>query len=545
MRRLFAIAVFALHACAGEDGANETRPAVVSGSVVGFGSGEPLARAQVVLKPVQPGLAQVAAESDDHGRFVFYGPKPGSYFVQARRDGYLPSSHLTRGRSRASPILFVNPGEHIRDLRVNLHAWGVITGKVKFDTAEPGIGIAVQVWRRQFVRGRRTWTVAASARTNDLGEYRVHGLPAGDYFVSAAYLREMPRDAVEQDPVDEEGNRVPSLAYATTFFPSALKLGDAVAVHATPGEETGGVDIFLKPVPVVRLRGRIVSGGSGAILPGAGVSLRRAGGVDGESVSVPLLVRPFQDGFEIRGVTSGPYVLVAEAEDSGRRYSARLPLTVADAPIDNLELVLAPAKEWPVRLLEEGHDREMDSDSVRVTLEPRSDLNPVASAERDRTGGLRLFLVPGESYDVMVTGVPVDSYVKSIRVANQELLGSAIPGSAASPATPLEVTLGRNGGRVAGRAYSADGNPAGGATIAVIPEAGPSWPQWYRFSSADDYGVFQIHGLAPGRYIVFAYYDDPPCEFYDPAELPACRSKGRDVPAGEGSQAIMDVPLSF
>jgi hypothetical protein len=544
MLRLVALALLALCVCSGEDG-EETRPAIVSGSVVSDGSGEALPRALVVLKPVEPGLTQIVAESDDHGRFVFYDPKPGSYFVQARRDGYLPSSNVTRGRMRVSPILAVNAGARLRGLKLNLRPWGVITGKVKFDTSEPGVGIAVQVWRRQFARGRRTWVVAASTRTNDLGEYRVHGLTGGDYFVSAAYIREVPQDAIEQDPVDEEGHRVPAFAYATTFYPSALKLGDAVPVHATPGQEVGGVDIFLKPVPVARLRGRIINGGTGAVLPGAGVTLRRTGGTEGESVSVPLLIRPFQDGFEIRGVTSGPYVLVADTEDNGRRYSAKYQLTVVDAPIDNIELVLAASKEWPVRVREDGQTTEMENGALRVTLEPRSDLNPIATAEHGHNDSLRLFVAPDESYDVMVTGAPVDSYVKSIRIGNQELLGSPVAGSAAGPATPLELTLGMNGGRVAGRAYSSDGRPAGGATIAVVPQAGPSWPQWYRFSSADDYGVFQIRGLAPGEYTVFAYNDDPPCEFYDPDELPACRTKGRSISAGEGSESIVDVPLSL
>jgi hypothetical protein len=538
MQRLPAACLFAFCVYANDTEGTQTRPAVVSGSVQSFGSGAPLARAQVLLKPVEAGLSQLVAESDDHGRFLFFDLKPGSYFVQARRDGYLPSSQLSRGKTRLSPIVVVNAGARLKDLRLNMRPWSIITGKVKFDTAEPGVGVLVQVWRKQFVRGRRMWVPVGNARTNDLGEYRVHGIAAGDYFVSAAYIREIPQDASEQDPVDEEGHPAPAFAYATTFYPSALKLGDAVPVYAEPGQETGGIDIFLKPAPVVRLRGRIINGGNGTTLPGAGVSLRRTGGTEAESVSVPVLLRPFRDGFEIRGVTSGPYVLLADTEDNGRRYSAAYHLTVADAPIDNIELVLAAAKDWPVRVT------GVDPESLRVTLEPRSDFNPAAVAQRDHNGDLRVSVAGGESYDVMVTGGPPDSYIESIRVGNQELLGSPVAGSAVSATTPLEVVLATNGGRVAGIAYSADGRPAGGATIAVVPQVGPAWPQWYRFSSADEYGGFLIRGLPPGQYTVFAYYDDPPCEFYDPDQLSACRTKGRTASAGEDSQTFIEVPLS-
>jgi hypothetical protein len=526
------------------EGRDEVRPAVVSGSVLSDGSGEPLARAQILLKPVEAGLSTVVAETDEYGRFVFFKLKPGNYVVQARREGYLPSSNAARGKIRMPPVVTIEEGARWRDLNFQLHRWSVITGKIKFDTAEPGVGIAVQVMRRSFVRNRRAWVVVASARTNDLGEYRIHGLPDGDYFVAAAYSRDVPRDAVEQDPVDEEGGALPHMAYATTFYPSALKLSEAVAVHADAGQEIGGVDIFLKPVPTVRLRGRVISGADGTILPGGSVSLRRTGGTEGESINVPVTIRPYLDGFEIRGVTSGPYVLTAETQEKGLRYSAAYPLIVSDAPIDNIEVVLSASRAWPVRVRLDDDTAEFKAESVHVSLEPRSELNPSATAEPDRGGARRALVAADESYDVAVTGTPVDYYLKSVKIGNEERLGSAVSGSAASGTTPLELTLGTNGGRVAGRAYTADGHPASGAMIALIPDAGPSRPQWYRSGGADEYGVFQIRGLAPGRYTAFAFYDEPPCEFYDPEELPSCRSKGKDVTAAEGSQSIVELPLA-
>jgi Carboxypeptidase regulatory-like domain len=526
------------------DGREEVRPAVVSGSVLSDASGEPLPRAQILLKPIEAGLSAMVAETDEHGKFVFFNLKPGNYVIQARREGYLPSSNAARGRVRMPPIVTVEAGARWRDLNFHLRRWSVITGKIKFDTAEPGVGIAVQVLRKRFVRNRRAWVVVANAHTNDLGEYRIHGLPGGDYFVAAAYSREVPPDAVEQESVDEEGHALPRMAYATTFYPSALKLSEAVAVHADPGQEIGGVDIFLKPVPTVRLRGRVINGADGTILPGGAVSLRRTGGMDGESINVPITVRPYLDGFEIRGVTSGPYVLTADTEEKGLRYSARYPLIVTDSPIDNIDVVLAASRAWPVRVRLDDDTAEFKPEAVRVSLEPRSELNPIAAAEPDHNGALRALVALDESYDVVVTNMPPDYYLKSIKVGNEERLGSAVNGSAASGNTPLELTLATNGGRVAGRAYADDGRPASGATIALVPDAGPSRPQWYRFGSADEYGVFQIRGLAPGRYTAFAFYDDPPCEFYDPDELASCRSKGRDVAAAEGSQAIVELPLA-
>ncbi len=116
--------------------------------------------------------------------------------------------------------------------------------------------------------------------------------------------------------MDEQGRTIPDMRYATTFYPSATRLSDAVPVHVNDAQEIGGVDIYLKSVPTVRLRGRVISGGSGKVLPGGSVSLRRVGGSEGASINVPITVRPYEDGFEMRGVTAGPYMLTAETYET-------------------------------------------------------------------------------------------------------------------------------------------------------------------------------------------------------------------------------------
>ena len=125
----------------------------------------------------------------------------------------------------------------------------------------------MQVLRQSFIRNRRGFVLATTARTNDLGEYRIAALARGGYFIAATYNRTVPQDAVEPERVDEQGRTIPDIRYATTFYPSATRLSDAVPVHVNDAQEIGGVDIYLKSVPTVRLRGRVISGGSGG--PGA------------------------------------------------------------------------------------------------------------------------------------------------------------------------------------------------------------------------------------------------------------------------------------
>ncbi len=143
--------------------------------------GEPLGRAQVLFQPLMAGISPVVIESDERGAFLFYDLKPGTYSVQVTRDGYLPVSHGMRGSVRRPPYLTFEEGSRTRDLLFRLKRWSVIAGKVKFDTGEPGIGLVVQVLRQSFIRNRRGFVLVTTARTNDLGEYRIAALARGGY----------------------------------------------------------------------------------------------------------------------------------------------------------------------------------------------------------------------------------------------------------------------------------------------------------------------------------------------------------------------------
>ena len=58
--------------------------------------------------------------------------------------------------------------------------------------------------------------------------------------------------------------------------------------------------------------------------------------------------------------------------------------------------------------------------------------------------------------------------------------------------------------------------------------------QSYRTSYADEYGNFLVRGLTPGRYVVVAWLDQPPCDVYNPDDLPKCRLNGVPLTVSEG-----------
>ena len=62
----------------------------------------------------------------------------------------------------------------------------MITGSIHDEFGEPFAGIRVMPMGRRFVNGqRRLVAVGTGDITDDIGQFRLHGLTPGDYYVSA------------------------------------------------------------------------------------------------------------------------------------------------------------------------------------------------------------------------------------------------------------------------------------------------------------------------------------------------------------------------
>jgi hypothetical protein len=67
------------------------------------------------------------------------------------------------------------------------------------------------------------------------------------------------------------------------------------------------------------------------------------------------------------------------------------------------------------------------------------------------------------------------------------------------------------------------------ASVALIPDPPGGRVQSYREGAADENGLFVLRGVAPGRYLLIAWLDEPPCDYYDPDGLVRCRATGMSV----------------
>src|SRR4030095_3138682 len=114
---------------------------------------------------------------------LFTGITPGTYRFVVSSRGYVAADY---GQSRPGGITHtftLGPGQRVDNVRLMVTPGGVISGRIT-DNGKP-VGIAeVYALNVGDYQGRLTLFGVLSAKTNDLGEYRMFWVPPGRYYVA-------------------------------------------------------------------------------------------------------------------------------------------------------------------------------------------------------------------------------------------------------------------------------------------------------------------------------------------------------------------------
>jgi protocatechuate 3,4-dioxygenase beta subunit len=345
-------------------------PGSVRGQVLSS-TGEPLRKAEVALRPLRGGggfnpPGGFAMTTDASGVFAFDGVPPGEYMIVAQRNGYVRHDLAMRGGSvRGTPPVIVGPGQAVTGVTIKLVPHGVVTGRVVDEDGEAAARISVQVQRERWVRGQRQLMTMSADTTNDLGEYRVAGLPSGRYFVVA----DASRQSGGMGPMMRRPDAAGEPNYTTMFYPNATDPAQATPIEVGSGQETRGVDFRLRKVATYRIRGRVVDPSGG---PMRNLMVMVMPGESGSGLSSrnPAAVRNEDGTFEIRGIAPGAYTLVANrmGRDQGRATTSQQ-INVGNRDLDGVALTLSPPLDITGTVQTEGN-ASLNLGSMRVFLEP-------------------------------------------------------------------------------------------------------------------------------------------------------------------------------
>ncbi len=286
-----------------------------SGSHVGRISGivvdakaAPIAGARVVLLIVVDGLhgtsghrPQRAITSDD-GTFAFDGLEAAQYSLQVEKNGFASYPDVFGdGRPERLPI---DTHRRAHELRIALQKGAILAGRILNARGEPEADVQVSALRRTDKVGPIGFAQGGHASTNDLGEFRIASLAAGDFQIVAARQRRGPFDAIDT------GSRT---TLAPTFFPGTIDSAAASVVTLVPGQVVTGLEFTIARVPAFRVSGVVIDR-AGQPSPGAIVTLvpyQMA-----SAIFMPMMAEARDDGtFAIGEVLPGSYRAQAQARE--------------------------------------------------------------------------------------------------------------------------------------------------------------------------------------------------------------------------------------
>ena len=227
--------------------------------------------------------------------------------------------------------------------------------------------------------------------------------------------------------------------------------------------------------------------------------------------------------------------------DEGRRYQAFQSIDVGNADVDGIALTVLSGMSVSGRLTWDG---QPTSDRNRLVVYLRAAEGSYGYGSR-ATVALPWTFVLNDVYDltyrVGVAGLCDDCYLKALRYA-----GATSPEDTFTPArgsnAALEVTISSKGARVRGSVIDEDNLPAVGVWVAMLPdEAHCNTRRLYKSAATDQYGHFDLRGIAPGDYKLFSWEEAESGAWEDPEFLKPFEGKGEKITLQEGDQKTLNL----
>jgi hypothetical protein len=137
------------------------------------------------------------------------------------------------------------------------------------------------------------------------------------------------------------------------------------------------------------------------------------------------------------------------------------------------------------------------------------------SAEVRKDGAFVLNDVGVVQYRAEVFGLLPDGYIVSARLGGADILEKGFTLRGESPG-PMDITVSGLGGRIVGVVRSPQNEIVPSGRVVLVPEAAlRGRSDLFKVATLDQYGRFNIQGITPGRYKLFAWDDVPIGAYFD------------------------------
>jgi hypothetical protein len=478
--------------------------ATIRGTVVEHQTGKVLARALVVVTPVQGSAGPtISIRTNVYGAFETPALPAGAYLVSVSRLSFAPAQYgQKRWKAPGVPVLLEETQSTF--LNIRLPRFGSVTGAI-LDENEVGLPEHDVV----IYRNTRPPQLVTRVKTDDRGMYRIAGLEPGRYLVRTV------------------GRQYEEGGYLPTFHKEVTVLDQAYQVEVDIDRETSDINVRPRPGQLFTLAGQAI------VNPPQPVQLNLVSDTGSEALTT--------DGggnFKFNPTAPGRYELYAQAQGDRRGpVGAFLPLEVdRDRSDVRIALRYYPEVTFSFR---DTKGQPIDPSAVQV-MARRKDLSGDGKAETLRLSKDLVTLLPGR-WDVALAPNP--------RYYAESFHGPGLnPGDRARadgwneivvlgspPPNAVLFRLSSSPGGLHGTVTASGHEPVPGAPVYLELYDVDARKRLIdvRQTRADIQGHYQFLGLAPGNYRIVSTFeflasDSAAMELASPRTVAI--EEGRDTP---------------
>jgi protocatechuate 3,4-dioxygenase beta subunit len=439
----------------------------------------------------------------------------GRYLISPIKDGFVyPRRHAAP--NEAGVWVEVQNAVPVESVRITMVRQASIIGRVVDRTGNPAVQVPVSVLENTYDDdGRRQMVFVGpetnSVKTDDRGEYRFFGLPPGEYYVRLH--------------ADSAVGRFPAV-----YYPASPDRSGATSIVAKAGDELrlNPMTLVERETATVRLR----------FPDTAAVRLKSIQFEEGNVFSRFETRRSVPSKEMVVELARGVHEVKVQWGDPGAEtpgssgYSGKLRL---DATVDEIvqDIVPIPVARVTTNMsLVPGNSEPISSDVWCILASQDYWVRAACNGET--------YLPPG-SYELKFQSLPADVYVASARSSEHDFLTGKVEIRAE---TDLKIMLGTPGASVAGNVRSPGGEQIANAAVVLIPDASHGVAFRYRSTTSDMNGRFEVRGIAPGIYHLFAWPDIDGAAYRNADFMKRFEGKGIEIRIEGEERRTVDVKLT-
>jgi hypothetical protein len=518
---------------------------IVEGVVVDGNTSLPLVGVNVTLMPaasLPAGMTLSASQlksgfTDDQGHFTIAEVSSGRYRAVPDKTGFVFASRpgLKAARDPGAWIQF-SSGQTIPEIQISMVKQAVISGRVLDSKGQPSPGNTASVALMRYTyddTGNRalSWVpgikypnaAGSFVRMDDMGRYRFYGLPAGDYYLE-----------VSGGP---RGGTPPKLPLVS-FYPGTVEESRAVMVHVDAGDEIdlGTMTFQQVDATLVRLRFKDLEGSPPATRTIAlGYSFITT--TSAQPMTIP--VKPgHYDALVTTPTSYGHVIFDAGSSDVDqevvmmRGFRVKILFSLEDEAGKR-------AAYTPVFTEFSCGLRSGSTHSVSLCSSVPRDgglyVGPVSFGSGDPP------TIPPDTYTLEFSRMPEGMFVRGATISGQDVLRTSIP---VERDLEIEVVLSKSVVVLDGSVRDSKAENLPDAVVALVPDkplraAG----DLYRSTVTDAKGNFELRGIAPGNYHLFAWRDLEGAAYRNQEFMKKFEEGGTAIQLEKGSNVSVDVTV--